>query len=508
MSSPLTFEQLGIASELLPVLSNLGYEAPSPIQAESIPLLLQGRDIVAQAQTGTGKTAAFALPILSKLDLELKQPQVLVLAPTRELAIQVAESFQRYAKAFPGFHVLPIYGGQDYRGQLKALKRGVHVVVGTPGRVMDHLRRTTLNLSKLTTMVLDEADEMLRMGFIEDVEWILQQIPGAHQTALFSATMPEFIRKIAKRYLKDPQNISIKAKTVTVSAISQTAILVSNNHKIEALTRCLEVEDIDAALIFTRTKNESAVLAEKLEARGYAAAAMNGDMKQSLREKVISRVKSGSLDVIVATDVAARGLDVERISHVFNYDIPYDAETYVHRIGRTGRAGREGKAVLFVTPKEQRMLKDIERGIRQPITRVTPPSADQINEKRVSQLRQKILKTLTSDDLDYYRNLVKGLVHDNEYSELDIAAACVRIAQKQKPASEATDANFQRALEQESRVSEPKRKPRRSFKGNKGSKTSARRNTESRPRPTLARKKRKNPGLEFADKPKRKKKRY
>lgn len=364
MTDTSTFKQLDLPQPILSALTELGYESPTPIQAQSIPVLLSGGDLLAQAQTGTGKTAAFALPILSHLDVSLNAPQALVIAPTRELAIQVAEAFQSYAKHLKGFHVLPIYGGQDFRGQLRALKRGVQVVVGTPGRVMDHLRRGTLSLEALTTVVLDEADEMLKMGFIEDIEWILEQIPQAHQTALFSATMPEYIKKISQRYLKDAKHLQIKPTRNAIEKIEQFYLRVKREQKLEVLTRVLEIEAVDASIIFVRTKNCSAELAEKLQARGYAAAALNGDMNQSLREKVINQLKRGALDMVVATDVAARGIDVQRITHVINYDIPHDTEAYIHRIGRTGRAGRTGKAVLFVTPREYRLLKDIERAIQ------------------------------------------------------------------------------------------------------------------------------------------------
>jgi ATP-dependent RNA helicase DeaD len=360
-----SFADLGLSASLLKTLADIGYETPSPIQAECIPVLLQGRDLIGQAQTGTGKTAAFALPLMEQIDVKLTKPQALVLTPTRELAIQVAEALQSYAKNLPGFHVLPIYGGQSYTIQLKQLSRGAHIVVGTPGRVMDHIERKTLNLDNLKTMVLDEADEMLRMGFIDDVEWILERTPAQHQTALFSATMPEQIRRVAQKYLVEPREIKIKSATATVAAIRQVYWQVSGMHKLDALTRILEVEDnFDAAIIFVRTKNSTVELADKLSARGYAAAALNGDLNQQMRERVIEQLKSGALDIVVATDVAARGIDVPRVSHVVNYDIPYDTEAYVHRIGRTGRAGRTGNAILFVAPREVSMLRSIERATR------------------------------------------------------------------------------------------------------------------------------------------------
>ena len=427
------FESLGLAEYLLSALSKLGYEAPTPIQEQSIPILLAGKDLLAQAQTGTGKTAAFALPILNQIDISLSSPQALILTPTRELAIQVAEAFQSYAKDCKGFHVLPIYGGQDYRGQLKGLKRGAHVVVGTPGRVMDHLRRGTLLLDHIRTIVLDEADEMLKMGFIEDVKWILEQIPGKHQSALFSATLPSSIRRIANQHLNKPTEVQIEPQNTTVKAIEQFYTLVPDSHKLEALTRLLEVEDFDGVIVFTRTKNSTTKLAEKLGARGYACSAINGDMSQNLREEAIKRIKKKALDVLVATDVAARGLDVTRISHVINYDIPHDVDSYIHRIGRTGRAGRPGKAFLFVTPRERRMLKDIERALRQPITAIDTPSSHQINKKRLSDLSRSIIHTIQNKNIDECVNLVNQMVNEDGYNEIDIAAALIYLSQESKP---------------------------------------------------------------------------
>jgi len=397
-SAVIAFAQLGLAPPVLQAVEEVGYESPSPIQAESIPPLLAGRDLLGMAQTGTGKTAAFALPLLSRLDLSLKQPQLLVLTPTRELAIQVAEAMQTYARYLPGFHILPVYGGQGMDVQLRQLRRGVHVVVGTPGRIQDHLRRATLKLDQLQALVLDEADEMLRMGFIEDVEQILEHTPAQKQVALFSATMPEAIKRVARNHLREPVEIRIEAKTTTVATITQRYWQVSGIHKLDALTRMLEVEDFDGMIIFVRTKNITVELAEKLEARGYSAAALNGDMNQQLREKTIDRLKRGSLDIVVATDVAARGLDVERISHVINYDIPYDTEAYVHRIGRTGRAGRKGEAILFVAPREQRMLRAIEKATGQNITAMQLPSREAIADRRVMAFKQLISDTLESQD--------------------------------------------------------------------------------------------------------------
>lgn len=427
------FNQLALKTPILEVLDEVGYETPSPIQAQTIPLLLEGRDVLGQAQTGTGKTAAFALPVLSNIDLKQKDPQVLVLAPTRELAIQVAEAFQKYASHMKGFHVLPIYGGQDYRGQIRALERGVHVVVGTPGRVMDHMRRGTLKLANLTTLVLDEADEMLRMGFIDDVEWILEQTPEDRQIALFSATMPQQIRRIATKYLNDPEQVTIKVTTTTAETIRQRFWPVSGVHKLDALTRILEAEDFDAMIIFVRTKNSTAELAEKLEARGYAAAAINGDIQQSQRERTIEQLKNGRLDILVATDVAARGLDVPRISHVVNYDIPHDTEAYVHRIGRTGRAGREGDAILFVAPREKRMLSAIEKATRKKIDIMELPSTELINDKRIAKFKQRITDTLATEDLGLFHQMVEQYEQEHNVPATEIAAALAQLLQGDSP---------------------------------------------------------------------------
>jgi ATP-dependent RNA helicase DeaD len=427
------FGQLDLKQALLDVLDEIGYETPSPIQAQTIPLLLDGKDVVGQAQTGTGKTAAFALPILSRLDLKQKSPQVLVLAPTRELAIQVSEAFQKYAHNLKGFHVLPIYGGQDYNVQIRALQRGVHVAVGTPGRVMDHIRRGTLVLDKLTTLVLDEGDEMLRMGFIDDVEWILEQSPKDRQIALFSATMPQQIRRIAARYLNDPVEITIKVKTTTAETIRQRFWPVQGFHKLDALTRILEAEPFDAMLIFVRTKLATVDLSEKLEARGYASAALNGDIQQKQRERTIERLKQGKLDIIVATDVAARGLDVKRISHVLNYDIPNDTEAYVHRIGRTGRAGRAGDAILFVTPREKRMLYAIENATRKKIELMELPSTDLINNKRIDKFKQRITETLESETLALFSDMVEQYQQEHDAPMLQIAAALAQLSQGDAP---------------------------------------------------------------------------
>ena len=427
------FKDFDLSQPVLKALETVGYESPTPIQSKTIPPLLEGKDVLGEAQTGTGKTAAFALPILSKIDIKQKDPQVLVLAPTRELAIQVSESFHRYASKIKGFHVIPIYGGQDYRNQIKQLKRGVHVVVGTPGRVMDHMRRGTLNLSVLDCLVLDEADEMLRMGFIDDVEWILEQTPENRQIALFSATMPREIRRIAQSYLKAPVEITIKVKTTTAETIRQRFWMVSGLHKLDALTRILEAESFDGIIVFVRTKTATVELAEKLEARGYACAALNGDIAQNQRERTVEQLKKGKLDILVATDVAARGLDVQRISHVINYDIPYDTEAYVHRIGRTGRAGRQGDAILFVAPREKRMLHSIERATRQKIEAMELPSTQLINDKRIDRFKQRITDTLAEEDLEFYSQLIEQYQHDYNVPALEIAAALAKQVQGDSP---------------------------------------------------------------------------
>ena len=424
-----TFRDLALREELLKVLTDLGYESPSPIQAATIPSLVAGRDVLGQAQTGTGKTAAFALPVLQRLDLRKSKPQALVLAPTRELAIQVAEAFQRYAQHLPGFHVLPIYGGQAYGPQLGGLRRGVHVVVGTPGRVIDHLERGSLDLSQLTTLVLDEADEMLRMGFIDDVEAVVKKAPPTRQIALFSATMPSQIKRIAQTYLRDPIEVKIAAKTTTAANIRQRYWLVSGVQKLDALTRILEAEPFDAMIVFARTKSATEELAERLQARGFSAAAINGDIVQAQRERTIQQLKDGKIDILVATDVAARGLDVERISHVLNYDIPNDTEPYVHRIGRTGRAGRSGEAILFVAPRERGMLRAIERATRQTIEPMQLPSVETVNEARVAKFKDRITAALAADGLAVFRNLIETYEREHNVPAIEIAAALARVAQ-------------------------------------------------------------------------------
>lgn len=429
----INFSQLALAPAIFQVIDEVGYETPTPIQAQSIPPLLAGRDLLGQAQTGTGKTAAFCLPLLSRLDLSLKSPQILVLTPTRELALQVAEAMQTYARHLPGFQVLPVYGGQNMLQQLRQLHRGVQAVVGTPGRIQDHLNRGTLKLDGLTCVVLDEADEMLRMGFVDDVEQILTHTPAGRQMALFSATMPKEVLQIARRHLKDPVEIRIQNKTSTVETISQRFWQVKGLHKLDALTRILEAEEIDAMIIFVRTKIATVELAEKLEARGFSSAPLNGDMTQILREKTIERFKNGGLDIVVATDVAARGLDVKRISHVVNYDIPTDTEAYVHRIGRTGRAGREGKAILFVAPREMRMLFAIEQATRQKITPMSLPTRKDITSRRINLFKEQISETLESQDLEFFEELVDSFQSEYDVGLRRIAASLAYLVQKERP---------------------------------------------------------------------------
>jgi len=428
-----TFAELALAPEIHRVIDEVGYETPSPIQARSIPPLLEGRDLLGQAQTGTGKTAAFALPLLSRLDLKKKKPQILVLTPTRELALQVSEAIRTYARHLPGFQVLPVYGGQSMSQQLRQLHRGVHAVVGTPGRIQDHLRRGTLNLTDLACVVLDEADEMLRMGFIDDVEQILKDTPADRQTALFSATMPKEVLRIARRHMKDPVEIHIKAKTTTVDTIVQRFWQVKGLHKLDALTRILEAEEIEGMLVFVRTKTATVELSEKLESRGFSCAPLNGDMTQIMREKTVAGLKAGTLDIVVATDVAARGLDVKRISHVVNYDIPYDTEAYVHRIGRTGRAGREGQAILFVAPRERRMLAAIERATRQPITAMSLPSRKDISNRRTDLFKEQIAEAMESQDLEFFEELIDNYQHQYDVGLRRIAATLAYLLQKDKP---------------------------------------------------------------------------
>ena len=459
-----SFASMSLKPPLLKALNTLGYELPTQIQAQTIPLILAGRDVLGQAQTGTGKTAAFALPILSNLDLKQKSPQVLVLAPTRELAIQVAEAFKSYASQIKSFHVLPVYGGQEYGTQLRALQRGVHVIVGTPGRVMDHMRRGNIKLDGLTTLVLDEADEMLRMGFIDDVEWVLEHAPKQRQIALFSATMPAEIRKITRRYQRDPAEITVEVKSTTAETIRQRYWPVAGTHKLDALTRILEAETFDAMLVFVRTKTATLEVAEKLEARGYRATALNGDIAQKNRERIVAQLKAGKLDILVATDVAARGLDVDRISHVINYDIPHDTEAYVHRIGRTGRAGREGDAILFVAPRERRMLQAIEKATRKEIELMELPSTDMVNNRRIEKFKQRISDTLAEEDLELFRGLIEQYQQEHQVDALDIAAALARQVQGRAPFLLSGKSFTQPAFDKNREDSAPRRNPRQNKK--------------------------------------------
>ncbi|WP_407457886.1 DEAD/DEAH box helicase [Fibrobacter sp.] len=434
-----TFEDLGLADEVLEAIKALNYETPSPIQAKAIPALLQGANLLGTAQTGTGKTAAFSLPLLSRLDFNGHETSMLVLTPTRELAIQVAEAIQQYAAKMPKVHVVPVYGGQDIAVQLRALKRQANIVVATPGRLIDHIKRGSIVLSGVKAIVLDEADEMLDMGFMEDVETILKEIPASAQRALFSATMPKEVKKIIEQHLGEYEEACIEGKTTTVENIRQRYLLVKNEHKIEALARVLEGEDFDGVLIFVRTKQNTTEVAEKLESRGFNVAPLNGDLAQSMRERTINRLKMGKLDIVVATDVAARGIDVDRITHVVNYDIPFVTESYVHRIGRTGRAGRSGNAILFITPREKKMLKIIEKATRQPIETMELPTAEIISAKRVAAFKDKIKSVITTGELDKFKELVESMVSESTtegaepLTAADIAAAVIKIWQKKQP---------------------------------------------------------------------------
>ncbi|GAA6526320.1 DEAD/DEAH box helicase [Intrasporangium sp. DVR] len=455
-----TFADLGLDERLLKALRDLGYEHPSPIQAATIPALLHGRHVVGLAQTGTGKTAAFALPILAQLDLKQKKPQALVLAPTRELALQVCEAFERYAAHLRGVHVLPVYGGQGYGVQLSALRRGVHIVVGTPGRIMDHLEKGTLDLSELRFLVLDEADEMLKMGFAEDVETILAETPDDKHVALFSATMPAPIRRISSKYLTDPVEVTVKSTTRTAPNITQRYLLVSYPQKVDALTRILEVENFEAMIVFVRTKNETETVAERLRARGFSAAAINGDVAQNQRERTVDQLKSGKLDVLVATDVAARGLDVDRISHVVNFDIPTDTESYVHRIGRTGRAGRSGDAISFVTPRERHLLRAIEKATRQGLTEMKMPTVEDINVVRLGRFDDAITAALASEELDFFRQVVGHYVEEHDVPEADVAAALAIVMQGDEPMLLSPDAERERPRRASDRDDRPRRDER------------------------------------------------
>jgi ATP-dependent RNA helicase DeaD len=428
-----SFSELGLSDEVVAALTDVGYETPTPIQAQTIPVILGGADLLGQAQTGTGKTAAFALPILSKIDVNLRATQALILAPTRELAIQVAEAFQKYAAKMPGFHVLPIYGGQSYTPQLKGLKRGAHVIVGTPGRLLDHVKSGALSLESLKFLVLDEGDEMLQMGFVDDIEFLFQQAPQEKQVALFTATLPHSIRRIAQTHMRDPREISVQSRGEAAPKIRQRFWMVSGLHKLDALTRVLESERFDAMLVFVRTKIETVELAQRLEARGFAASALNGDMEQRQREQMIAQLKNGKIDILIATDVAARGLDVDRISHVINYDIPYDSETYVHRIGRTGRAGRSGDAILFVSPRERNMLRVIERVTRQQIEEMKMPSVADVNELRVVKFKEKITAAVLSGAGKEFQTLLEQVQSDGNIPAIEIAAALASMVQGSTP---------------------------------------------------------------------------
>ena len=480
-TDPGTFADLGLDARVLRALLDVGYESPTPIQAATIPVLLSGTDVLGQAQTGTGKTAAFALPLLSRLDLQQRDPQALVMVPTRELAIQVAEAFQKYAEHLPGFHVLPIYGGQSYTPQLNALKRGVHVVVGTPGRIIDHLERGTLSLEGIRFVVLDEADEMLQMGFVDAIDAIMARTPPTKQVALFSATMAAQIRQISQRHLRFPQQITIKNKTGTASNTRQRYWLVSGLHKLDALTRILEVEPFDAILVFARTKQSTTDLADRLSARGFAAAALNGDILQAQRERTVAQLKSGAIDILVATDVAARGLDVDRISHVVNFDVPHDTESYVHRIGRTGRAGRKGEAILFIAPRERNMLRIIERAIHQSIEPMHLPTVEDVNKRRVSKFKQRLSEALSAGVAASYRAVIEEFVQEGDADIVDVAAALAHLAQGDTPlvlnsnskisAPDAAAVTNERARGEHAREERPTREPRP--KGPRGQPASA-----------------------------------
>ena len=436
----ITFDDLGLSPEVLEAVKMAGYETPSPIQAKAIPALLEGGNLLGTAQTGTGKTAAFALPLLSRVNFSGRGPSILVLAPTRELAIQVAEAITQYAVKMPKIHVVPVYGGQDIAVQLRALKRKADIVVATPGRLIDHIKRGSITLGNVQAIVLDEADEMLDMGFMEDVDTILKEIPANAQRALFSATMPDDVKKIIEQHLGEYSEARIEGKTTTVENIRQRFLLVRNEHKIEALARVLEGEDFDGVLIFVRTKQNTTEVAEKLESRGFNVAPLNGDLAQSMRERTINRLKMGKLDIVVATDVAARGIDVDRISLVVNYDIPYDTESYVHRIGRTGRAGRSGNAILFITPRERRLLKAIEKSTRQPIEAMELPTAEVISAKRVAAFKEKVKSVISCGELEQFKVLVESMVAESPAEEgaeplsaIDIAAAAIKMYQKKQP---------------------------------------------------------------------------
>lgn len=428
-----SFDSLNLTPAVHGALRGAGYETPTPIQAATIPHLLAGRDVLGQAQTGTGKTAAFALPMLSNLDLNRREPQVLVLAPTRELALQVAEEFKKFGAGMPGLNVVPIFGGASYDPQILALRRGAQIIVGTPGRVMDHLRRGTLKLETITSLVLDEADEMLKMGFVEDVDWILQHTPAQRQVALFSATMPPAIRAIAHKHLRNPETVTIEGRQNGAETIQQRMLFIGFHHKFEATARILESEKTEGVLVFVKTKLGTVELAENLAARGFTASALNGDMPQTQRQRMVEQFKSGRIDVLVATDVAARGLDVDRVSHVINYDLPRDAEAYVHRIGRTGRAGREGTAILLVTPRERSSAAAFQRATQQTIEPMELPSVDDINRRRVADFKAQIIDALAADDLDLYGEIIDSVAAETSEPPVRIAAALAKLAHGERP---------------------------------------------------------------------------
>lgn len=427
------FKELGLRDDVYKAIKGFGYEKPTAIQKETVSVILEGRDVIGQAETGSGKTAAFAWPLLSQIDLKKKVPQILVLAPTRELALQVTAAFEKYGRSMKGLKCVTVYGGQSYETQFRALDRGVHVVVGTPGRIMDHINRKTLKLDQVKTFVLDEADEMLRMGFIDDVQWVMERLPEVRQTLSFSATMPAPIRNIAKKYLNDPAHITIKSKTRTADSIEQSFIVVNFREKLNSLCRLLETEETDGVIVFVKTRQTTNVVAEQLTQRGFDTAALNGDIAQNQRERTVNRLKAGKIDIVVATDVAARGLDVKRVSHVINYDFPHDTETYVHRIGRTGRAGRDGKAVLFVEPKEKRKLGWLEKDTKQKIEPFKTRSIDEINEIRVQKFKEKVLEAANDKQMDFFRGLVKSLAEENPHSLETFAAALAVMAQGATP---------------------------------------------------------------------------
>lgn len=423
-----SFNDLSLPDTILTAIQALGYDQPTPIQAQAIPALLSGADVLGQAQTGTGKTAAFALPLLAQVNPKRREPQILVLVPTRELALQVAEAFTSFAANMPGINILAIYGGQGYNEQLSMLRKGTHIIIGTPGRVMDHIRRETLNLENLKTLILDEADEMLRMGFAEDVEWILQQVPQQRQIGLFSATMPPAIKNIAETYLNDPQRITVKNKTATASTIKQYFWPVSNLNKLDALARIIETEDGDAMIVFVKTKRATEEVAEQLTNRGFNAVAINGDIVQKQRERVIEQLKTGRIKILIATDVAARGIDVDRITHVINYDAPTNSESYVHRIGRTGRAGRAGTAIIFISPRERFILRNIERATKQAIEELETPSIKKVNERRIAAFKQRITDAL-AQNISFYETLISQYVEETNATPLQVAASLAKLLQ-------------------------------------------------------------------------------